>query len=97
MRENLTSGSMWQGMETRRMPRRHSLTLPLDGGDSLPFSGILLASGFFLFSSNVQAHPAAGNAHRWAVQKRTYKNRHRERDRRNEKSKRNYQKNGKLP
>jgi RNA-directed DNA polymerase len=29
MRENLTSGSMWQGMETRlTMPRRHSLTLP---------------------------------------------------------------------
>ena len=31
MRENLTSGSRWQGMETRRtMPRRHSLTLPCD-------------------------------------------------------------------
>lgn len=29
MRENLTSGSMWQGMETSpTMPRRHSLTLP---------------------------------------------------------------------
>jgi hypothetical protein len=37
MRENLTSGSMWQGMETRRMPRRHSLTLLLDGGSRRNF------------------------------------------------------------
>ena len=29
MRENLTSGSRWQGMETKLItPRRHSLTLP---------------------------------------------------------------------
>jgi hypothetical protein len=33
MRENLMSGSMWQGMETRAFrPRRHPLTLPLDTG-----------------------------------------------------------------
>jgi hypothetical protein len=31
MRENLMSGSMWQGMETRAFrPRRHPLTLPAD-------------------------------------------------------------------
>jgi hypothetical protein len=31
MRENLMSGSMWQGMETRALrPRRHPLTLPAD-------------------------------------------------------------------
>ena len=48
MRENLTSGSMWQGMETRlKNPRRHSLTLPLDDVDTLPFAGIFLASSFF--------------------------------------------------
>ena len=28
MRANLTSSSMWQGMETRTCPRRHPLTLP---------------------------------------------------------------------
>ena len=38
MRENLMSGSMWQGMETRRSwfnPRRHSLTLPADRVNAL--------------------------------------------------------------
>ena len=37
MRENLMSGSMWQGMETRissSNPRRHPLTLPPDRWDS---------------------------------------------------------------
>lgn len=32
MRENLTSDSRWQGMETRTHPRRHPLTLRADRG-----------------------------------------------------------------
>jgi hypothetical protein len=47
MRENLTSGSRWQGMETRLIKlRRHSLTLPLDAWDSSASIGITLASSF---------------------------------------------------
>jgi hypothetical protein len=41
MRENLTSGSMWQGMENQELsPRHHPLTLPLDCGEAVAFAGI---------------------------------------------------------
>jgi protein-S-isoprenylcysteine O-methyltransferase Ste14 len=57
MRENLMSGSMWQGMETRAFrPRRHPLTLPVDWRDSARFSNIFLASGFSC--SQTESQPA---------------------------------------
>jgi hypothetical protein len=50
MRENLMSGSMWQGMETRHtMPRRHSLTLPRGRLDSHRQTGFFRGFGFCPF------------------------------------------------
>jgi hypothetical protein len=54
------SGSMWQGMETRAFrPRRHPLTLPLDGGNRCRLRAIFLASCFFLHRKFVHAQQAA--------------------------------------
>jgi hypothetical protein len=77
MRENLMSGSMWQGMKTGLgessiLPksRRHPLTLPPDVWESARFTSMFLASSFFYISNRVHARPHAGNASRWALQTR---------------------------
>jgi putative membrane protein len=57
MRENLTSGSRWQGMETRlAMPRRHSLTLPPDKWESARLTSLFLTSG--LYCPQAESAPA---------------------------------------
>jgi hypothetical protein len=66
MRENLMSGSMWQGMETRfTLPRRHSLTLPRGRRDSHRQNKLVLALSNSVSKLNPNP-PAAGNASRWA-------------------------------
>ena len=53
MRENLTSGSRWQGMETGlTIPRRHSLTLPPDRWDSSRFKEVILFPSIFPYNEN---------------------------------------------
>jgi len=47
----------------KRVPTKRST----DWWDSAPFSGIFLASGFFLLPSRIPARPPAANANRWAV------------------------------
>jgi hypothetical protein len=65
MRENLMTGSMWQGMETRissSNPRRHSLTLPPDAGDSGAIPSIFLRLSLFPVGQRSAARPSAGTA-----------------------------------
>jgi len=60
MRENLTYGSRWQGMETRiSYPRRHPLTLPADLLIVTRFeAGFVFAALRFKFG--LTAKPAGG-------------------------------------
>lgn len=63
MRENLTSGSMWQGMETRRMmPRRHSPTLLPDQYDSPRQKELVLCTNIFRQIRFTASSPPVGNA-----------------------------------